>query len=333
MGVLDADVAAIGVAQQAQNVTQLLVLAAGKAIDLEHPIEVPQRQAMREHFEVGVTAEPGVVQTQWIDIGHHVAAVAVGRDQLHDARVLVDDRVRVVGAPAHRQIRDAQLAEDLVPEVVREQHLVDGAQEVAGFRTLDDAVVIGGRQRDQLADTQFGDPFLAGALELGGVFHRADAENGALAGHQPRHRVHSADGAGVGQRNRHARKVFGGQLAVAGPAHDVFVGGDEFCESHGLAAPDAGHHQGAFAVLALQVDRQAEIGVRGCDGRGLAVDLGVVPVQVRELLDRLDHCEAQQVSEGDLPAAGALELVVDDGPVVDQQLGRNGPHTGGRRHV
>ena len=236
VGVLDADVAAVRVAQHAEHVAQLLVFRAGEAVDLEHPIQVPQRQAVGEHVEVGVAAEPGLVQPQRIDVGHQVAAVAVGRDQLDDAGVLVDDRVRVVGAPAHRLVRDAQFAEDLVPEVVGEQHFVDGAQEVAGLRALDDAVVVGRRQRDQLADAQFRDALLARALELGRVLHRADADDGALAGHQPRHRVHGADGAGVGQRDRHAGEVFGGQLAVAGTAHDVFVGGDELREAHVLGS-------------------------------------------------------------------------------------------------
>ena len=79
-----------------------------------------------------------------------------------------------------------------------------GAQEVAGLRALDDAVVVGGGERDQLADAQLGDAFLAGALELGRVLHRADADDRALTAHQPRHRVHGADRARVGQRNRHA---------------------------------------------------------------------------------------------------------------------------------
>ncbi len=95
----------------------------------------------------------------------------------------------------------------------------------------------------------------------------------------------------------------------------------------------AGHHQGTLAVLALQVDRQAQVGVRRGDRGGLAVDVGVVAVEVRELLDRLHQRVAQQVGEGDLAAAGALELVVDDDPVVDQQLGRDGADAGRRRHV
>ncbi|EUA13275.1 2-oxoglutarate dehydrogenase, E1 subunit domain protein [Mycobacterium kansasii 732] len=39
---------------------------------------------------------------------------------------------------------------------------MDGAQEVPGFRALDDAVVVGRRQRDQFADAQFRDALLAG---------------------------------------------------------------------------------------------------------------------------------------------------------------------------
>ena len=91
----------------------------------------------------------------------------------------------------------------------------------------------------------------------------------------------------VGQRDRHAGEVLGGQLAVAGAPHDVLVGGDELAEAHRLATLDRGDHQRALAVLALQVDRQAQVGVRRRDRVRLAVDLGEVPVHVRELLDRL----------------------------------------------
>ena len=69
------------------------------------------------------------------------------------------------------------------------------------------------------------------------------------------------------------------------------------------------------------------------DRVGLAVHLGEVAVHVRELLDRLHHRVADQVGERDLAAAGALEVVVDDDPVVDHQLGRDGPHAGRGRHL
>ncbi len=249
------------------------------------------------------------------------------------AGVLVEDRVGVVGAPPDRLVRDAQFAEDLVEEVVGEQQLVDGAQEVAGLGALDDAVVVGRRQRDQLAEAHLGDALLAGALELGRVLHRAGADDRALTAHQPRHRVHGADGAGVGQRDGHAGEVLGGQLAVAGAPHDVLVGGDELTETHCLATLDGGDDELRVAVLALQVDGQTQIGVRRRDHVRLAVHLGEVPVHVREALDRLHDRVAEQVGEADLAAAGALEVVVDDDAVVDHQLGRDGPHAGGRRHV
>ena len=180
---------------------------------------------------------------------------------------------------------------------------------------------------------EFGDAFLARALELRGVLHRADADDRALAAHQPGHRMHGADGAGVGQRDRHAGEVLGGQLAVAGAPHDVLVGGDELAEPHRVGALDARHHQLTGAVLALQVDRQAEVGVRGRDGVRLPVDLGEVPVHVRELLDRLHDRVADQVGERDLAAAGPLEVVVDDDAVVDHQLGGDGAHARRGRHV
>ena len=72
-----------------------------------------------------------------------------------------------------------------------------------------------------------------------------------------------------------------------------------------------------------------------CSGwttRRLAVDLGEVPVHHREVGQRLHHREPDQVREGDLAAAGALELVVDHDPVVGQQLGRHRAHAGRRGH-
>ena len=278
-------------------------------------------------------AKAALVQPQRVDVGHQVAAIAVGRDQFKDPGVLVDDRVRVVGTPAHRLVRDAECEEDLVEEVVGEQQFVDGAQEIAGLRALNDPVVVGRRQGDELADPEFGDPLLAGALELGRILHRAGTDDRALPGHQPWHRVHRPDGARIGQRDGHPGEVLGGEFSVAGPAHDVLVGGDELIEPQALAALDRGDHQRALAVLARQVDRQTQIGVRRGDDVGLAVDFGEVAVHVRELLDRLHDGEPEQMGEGDLAAAGALEMVVDDDAVVDQQFRRDGPHAGRGRDL
>src|SRR5690606_7998637 len=53
-------------------------------------------------------------------------------------------------------------------------------------------------------------------------------------------------------------------------------------------------------------------------------------VHRRHGLDRLDHGVADEVREGDLPAPGALEVVVDDDAVVEQQLHRQRAHGRGR---
>ncbi|CAM5481754.1 hypothetical protein SVIOM342S_10448 [Streptomyces violaceorubidus] len=53
-------------------------------------------------------------------------------------------------------------------------------------------------------------------------------------------------------------------------------------------------------------------------------------VHRRHGLDGLHHRVADQVREGDLPAPGALEVVVDDDAVVEQQLHRDRAHGRGR---
>ena len=274
-------------------------------------------------------AEAALVEPQRIDIGHQVAAIAVGRDQFDDAGVLIQRRVRIVGPPAHRLVGDSQFEEDLVEEIIGEQQRVDGPQEVAGFRALNDPMVVGRRQRDHLADAELGDALLTRALELRRQFHRAHTDDGALARHEAWHRMHGPDGPGVGQRDGHAREILGGEFAVASAAHDVLVGGHELGESHGFATLDGGDHQGPLAVFARKVDRQTEVGVFGRDRVRLTVDLGEVTVHVGKLLDRLNDRVPEQVGERDLAAAGALEMVVGNDPVVDHQLRRDGPDAGG----
>ena len=97
-------------------------------------------------------------------------------------------------------------------------------------------MVVGRGEREDLGDGVAGERLLARALPLGRVLQRADADDGALAAHQPRHRVHGADGARVGQADRRAREVVGGQLVVAGPADDVLVGRPELGEVHRVGA-------------------------------------------------------------------------------------------------
>ena len=180
--VLGADGAAVGVAQDAEDLAQPQDRLAAEAAGREVALEVPQGQAVAGDVEVGVAA---LAVLQRVGVGHEVAAHAVGVDELLDAGRLVDVVV-VVGRdvlhPADRLVGDAQALEDLVVEaVLAEQQLVDDAQEVAGLGALDDPVVVGAGQREDLGDGVAVERLLARALPLGGVVQRADADDRALA--------------------------------------------------------------------------------------------------------------------------------------------------------
>ena len=132
--VLDAGGAAVGVAQDAEDVAQLhepATLAAERAGG-ELAVEVPQGQAVRLDLEVGVAA---LAVLERVGVGHHVAAHPVGVDQLEDPGLLADlvvVRRRDVVGPADRLVGDPQRAEDLVVEaVLAEQQLVHALEELA----------------------------------------------------------------------------------------------------------------------------------------------------------------------------------------------------------
>ena len=167
---------------------------------------------------------------------------------------------------------------------------------------------------------------------LGRVLHRAHADDAALAGHQPRHRVHGADGARVGDARGGALEVLDRELARPGPAHDVLIRRPEQAEVHLLRGLDVRHHELPGAVGGLQVDGQAQVDVLGPGDGRLAAFLGVGVVHLGHRLQRLDHGVPDQVRERDLAAAAALEVVVDHDPVVDQELGRHRADAGGGGH-
>ena len=137
---------------------------------------------------------------------------------------------------------------------------------------------------------------------------------------------------GLCQADRGALEVRDGELAATGLANQVLVRRPELAEVHLVGALDVRHQELPRAVLRLQVDRQAEVDVvrRGEDW--LAVFLGVRGVHLRVRLECLDDGVADQVGEGDLPAPAALQVVVDDDAVVDEQLGRHRSHRGGGGH-
>ena len=156
--VLDADGAAVGVAQDAEDLAHLhQALAAGEAAGGELAVEVPQRQPVGLDVEVVVAA---LAVLQRVGVGHQVAADPIGVDHLHDPGLL-GDLVLVVGAdvlgPADRLVRDPQRAEDVVVEaVLAEQQGVQPGEVLTRLRALDDAVVVRRRQRHDLATRSSG---------------------------------------------------------------------------------------------------------------------------------------------------------------------------------
>ena len=205
---------------------------------------------------------------------------------------------------------------------------MDALEELTRLRALDDPVVVGRRQRHHPADGVAADGVLGGALVLRRVLHGADADDRALAAHQARHGVVGADRARVGEGERRPGEVLDGELGVARLAHDVLVAGPERGEVHRLGALDVGHEELAGAVLLLHVDREPEVDVGRGDLGGLAVDHVEADVHLRHRLEGLDQRVADQVGERHLAAAGAGQVVVDDDPVVPEQLDRDRPDRG-----
>ena len=122
--------------------------------------------------------------------------------------------------------------------------------------------------------------------------------------------------------------------AAAGLAHDLLVGRPELGEVHRLAALDRHHDQRCAAPpLPGRSIARPRLTWSGVTTVGLAVDLGEVPVHRRELGQRPHDGVPDEVGEGDLPAAGPPQLVVDHHPVVGQQLRRHGAHGRGGRHL
>jgi len=85
--VLDADRAAVGVAQHAEDLAQQHRAPAAEAAGDELAVEIPEGQPVARDVEVGVAA---LAVLEGVDVGHQVAAHAVGVDQLVHAGGLVD---------------------------------------------------------------------------------------------------------------------------------------------------------------------------------------------------------------------------------------------------
>ena len=239
--VLDADGAAVRVAQHAEQLAELHLLDAADAAGEELAVEVPDRQPVRERVELG--RHDRLFPVQRVEVGDQVTAHPVDADDRGDLHLLLQHRLLAVdrvdvGVPLDRLVGHVEGGEDLVVEaVLAEQQLVHPLEEQAALGALDDAVVVGAGDRDDLGDAERRQVVAVGALELGRVVDGADADDDALAGHQPGHALDRADGAGVGEGDVGALEVVDRELVGLDLADDVLVGGEELGEVHVARRP------------------------------------------------------------------------------------------------
>ena len=195
-------------------------------------------------------------------------------------------------------------------------------------------MVVGARDGDDLGDAERRQVLAVGTFELCGVVDAADADDDALAGHQPRHALHRADRARVGERDVGALEVVDGELVGLDLADDLLVGGEELGEVHLAGVLDDRYDQRPRAVTLVDVDREAHVDGVVDDEARLAVGAlrGAVPHRRHRIGDRSHDGVADDVGEADLAHAGAGAVAVDHVAVDLEQLGRDVAEAGGRRH-
>ena len=335
VSVLGTDLEAVCVAQARKHLAQRHRLLAAETTDVEGAVQIPQGQTVLLDIEVSVVWSGSIrlVRTQRVDVRQQVTAGAVGLNQTHNAGVLVDTRVRQVLCPTDWGVRDTHGLEDVVPELVVDEQIAHRTQELAGLCTLDNAVIVSRGDGHQLADAHLCQTVSGSTSELSRVIHGTDTDNRALALGQARDGVTSADAARVGQGNGDTLEVLTGQLAVASTNDDVLVGVDELLEGQGLTLTDSGNYERTRAVLSRHINGQAEVNVFRGNQNWLAVNHLVVVVHVRVEHDSLHHGVTNDVGEGNLAAAGACQMIVNQGAVFKHQTCRHIANRRSSRHL
>jgi len=152
-----------------------------------------------------------------------------------------------------------------------------------GLRAMDDPVIVGARDRDD--------------LRAGDLANRPRGDDRALALHEARYGRDGAEGAGIGQLDSAARKVVGHQAVGPRLLDQRLVRRVESGEIHRFGVLDDGHDQRPAAVLLLDVHREPEANGARIDAVGFAVDVLEVVRHDREALGSLDDSVPDQVRE------------------------------------
>ena len=336
--VLDADGAAIRIAQHAEQFAERLLFDAADAAREELALKVPDGESIGSRVEFD--RHLGLLPTQRIEVGDEVPTHAMHADQRCHLHLLVQHCVfavaRVdVGAPLHCFVRHAEIAEHaLVEAVLAHQQFVHPLEEHAAFGALNDAVVVGARDGHDLAHTERAESALIAALELGRVIDAANANDDALARHQARHALHGADGAWVRERDGGALEIGDGELVRLDLTNDLFVGGEELFEVERACFAQHWHHQGAAAIGLGDIDSETHLHSAVTNDARLAIGVDrIAVVHLRYgVADSAGDGVTDEMGEADLALANASAVAVDHLAVDLEQLGGHIAEAGCRWH-
>jgi hypothetical protein len=335
---LDADVTAVRVAEDVEDLAQRTRLAAsGEGARGEALVEVPHGKAVERQLEL-VLVERG--RAERIEVRREVAAHAEGAHELDDARLLLvvgdllggeDTRGRLL--LPHGLLGDAELLEDLVVEpLAAEEQLLDRREERARRRALDDPVVVRRGDRHHPREADAGDRLLGHAGVLRRVADRAQADDDALPRHEARHRHRRPDRPRVRDRHGRPREIVGGQGTGARLVDEGVVGAEEAGEVERARVLHVRHEQHALALL-LGVHRDAEADRAAGDAVGDAVPLHVGRVHRGVRLERLHDGPADEMGERHLRAVARGLVLVDRAPVLLEVTHRDGADRRRRRNL
>ena len=261
--VFNADGARICIAQTIEDFPQRHVGFPAKTACGELTIQIPHRQAVAGDIQVRMA--PHTI-SQRVSVSSKVPARAVCVNQFRNTCRLAFFALNVVFAirlPVIRRVGNMIGIEDAIPEsVLAGQLVVHQPQELAGCRTLNNAMVIGGGQEHRLADAELSQTARGHAREFGGVVGRADTDDESLTCHQARDRCRRADRAGIRQGHGAALEIIRGQFTIASTTHRVVIGGNELEKCQCVRFLQDRHHQRALPVGLRHVDRQPETDVR-----------------------------------------------------------------------
>ena len=252
--------------------------------------------------------------TQRIEIGNQVTAHAISVNQLKYRSHLRgigktgftarDHRTAAIRFPAHGLVRHFQVRKNPFIELIAAlQQLLNFRQEHAGFRALNDAVIVGARHRHHFAQAERGAHFRRDALILGRIVDGAGCDDAALSRHQARHRGNRSHRARVRQRNARALKILQREFALASTLDDVVESREVLLKISRAGVLQIRDHECAIAVLAGHIHREAKVDLTPHQPKCLAVFFGVRVVERRVRLQRLNNRPANNMGVRNLTLA------------------------------